>query len=492
MRGLTLLFIAAAFCLSASQVGAQTLIGEQQTVVKIVLEPIEGNISQTLKNDLQRNMLDILASSERIALYLHEELVQQVSWERNSGALKCELPDDCRTMLMQKYGITQSLRLSFTPRSDGWLVMRLIMKSAESQREFSESLPEEAAAASLIENMLADILGYKQVIAAGQGALRLATFPINSQVFVGERLFGYTPMHLRSIAGTRLEVRFVHEGLPELKQTLIFPDACAESLAFDLEKKRGEVLIDSEPVGAAVLLDGKEVGVAPMVLRDVAAGEHRLKFHLPPFEDTEVVVEVPPEDLVRVKHMFQAEVGHLEVIPTSTKNVEIYLDGGKVAEGIYKADLPAGVYEIAVVRPGYVTHTRKLRIQPGEHLKIDPELESGLSLKPGEESEKRPDYRPGIFTGVASVLALGFGIFLELEAQDHYANATNYVEVSSNYKNEREEGYRTRVGGGVLMGLGAAGTLASIALFVWAPEKDVVVAPTTDGESVSLVTRFRF
>ena len=93
---------------------------------------------------------------------------------------------------------------------------------------------------------------------------------------------------------------------------------------------------------------------------------------------------------------------------------------------------------------------------------------------------------------MASVLALSFGIFLELEAQDHYANASRYVEVSSNYKNERDEGFRTRIGGGVLMGLGAAGTLAGIALFVWPPEKDVVVAPATDGESVSLLTRFRF
>jgi len=371
-------------------------------------------------------------------------------------------------------------------------VMRLVMKSDKSERELLESLPEEAAAMSLIENMLADMLGSRPVLSAGQGALRVMSFPINAKVFVNERFLGYTPLHLRSISGTRLEARLSYDGLPDLKQNLVFPDNCAESISFDLEKKRGEVLIDSEPAGATVFLDGKEAGTAPVVLRDIIAGEHRLKFHLPPFEDTEVVVEVLPDDLVRVKHMFQAEAGHLEIVPTSTKNVEIYLDGGKVAEGMYKADLPAGVYEIAVVRPGYVTHTRKLRIQPGERLKLEPELEPGLSLKPGEKSEKKPDYRPGIFTGVASVLALGFGIFLELEAQDHYANASRYVEVSSNYKNERDEGFRTRVGGGVLMGLGAAGTLASIALFVWAPEKDVVVAPATDGESVSLLTRFRF
>lgn|GEM_PF-2588798 len=189
----------------------------------------------------------------------------------------------------------------------------------------------------------------------------------------------------------------------------------------------------------------------------------------------------------------------------------VYVKGIKIGETDETIALDPGSYDIEVKYEDKkpvkkhikISSKKEMRIRAefswalgrprtGEHLKIDPELEPGLPLKPDEKSEKRPDYLPGIFTGVASVLALGFGIFLELEAQDHYDNATNYVEVSSSYKKERDEGYRTRVGGGVLMGLGAAGTLASIALFIWVPEKDVVVAPATDGENVSLLTKFHF
>jgi hypothetical protein len=49
------------------------------------------------------------------------------------------------------------------------------------------------------------------------------------------------------------------------------------------QKKTGEVVIDSEPIGTLVSLDGDEKGIAPLTLADVPEGSHELSQYLPGF-----------------------------------------------------------------------------------------------------------------------------------------------------------------------------------------------------------------
>lgn len=54
----------------------------------------------------------------------------------------------------------------------------------------------------------------------------------------------------------------------------------------------GALNVDYEPVGAKVSLDGREVGISPMVLNDVLAGAHTVVVSAPEYESATLTATV--------------------------------------------------------------------------------------------------------------------------------------------------------------------------------------------------------
>lgn len=56
-----------------------------------------------------------------------------------------------------------------------------------------------------------------------------------------------------------------------------------EKISGKYEKRTGEVVVDSEPIGTLVSLDGDEKGIAPLTMTEVPEGSHELSQYLPGF-----------------------------------------------------------------------------------------------------------------------------------------------------------------------------------------------------------------
>ncbi len=113
--------------------------------------------------------------------------------------------------------------------------------------------------------------------AASMGALVVQSNPAGVPVFVDGVEHGKTPLRVTLKAGSHiLELR--GRGVPRSIPLTITPGAeVSQYLEFAEAPVSGQLAVQSEPVGAKVLVDGVERGVAPLTIRDLAPGDHQVE-----------------------------------------------------------------------------------------------------------------------------------------------------------------------------------------------------------------------
>jgi len=113
-------------------------------------------------------------------------------------------------------------------------------------------------------------------------------------VLVDGRDVGQTPVTIYDVGRGAHEVRVVRSGYTIAeRRVVITPSQPAQSLIVELARAgmsvpvpatpgtigrfSGALVVDSRPPGANVFVDGKLTGTTPMLLDDIAAGEHAVR-----------------------------------------------------------------------------------------------------------------------------------------------------------------------------------------------------------------------
>jgi TonB family protein len=159
----------------------------------------------------------------------------------------------------------------------------------------------------------------------------------------------------------------------------------------------------TEPPGAAVLLDGAEVGRSPLALPSVAPGSHTLRVSREGFAPAELsFVLQPGMTLAPFRFVLQPVTAALEV-RSDPAPASVLVDGKGVGETPLAGVLLApGLHEVRVERPGFLPWTRSVEAQPGEPVALEARLERGSArpeppparLKEGDLVELTPDVTP--------------------------------------------------------------------------------------------------
>ena len=100
------------------------------------------------------------------------------------------------------------------------------------------------------------------------------------------------------------------------------------SLNVALERMRGRIRLESEPPGAAVIFDGKAVGVTPLTLENLELGDHSYVLALDDYSETRGTVRLVDESEQAVKSTLE-EVAGL-TIKSTPNGATIAIDGKKL------------------------------------------------------------------------------------------------------------------------------------------------------------------
>ena len=125
------------------------------------------------------------------------------------------------------------------------------------------------------------------------GSLLVRSTPLGARVFVDGREYGRTPLTVGNLSRGAHSVRVVRDGyVTDESQVSVTAAQRAHSMTVRLSPEPVEapagavslpaapsaapLTVESRPAGATVFLDGRLVGTTPLVVPDVAVGEHAL------------------------------------------------------------------------------------------------------------------------------------------------------------------------------------------------------------------------
>jgi hypothetical protein len=111
------------------------------------------------------------------------------------------------------------------------------------------------------------------------GSLLVRSTPLGARVVVDGREYGRTPVTVGNLSRGVHKVRVIRDGyVPDDRQVTVTSAQRAQSMTVRLAPERVAPVAAAvnRPAAPSVFLDGQQVGTTPLVLPDVAAGEHAL------------------------------------------------------------------------------------------------------------------------------------------------------------------------------------------------------------------------
>jgi hypothetical protein len=224
---------------------------------------------------------------------------------------------------------------------------------------------------------------YRKPVAPILGTLSVQTNPPGVAVFVDGVAHGNTPARLSLNAGSHI-VELRGRGVPRVLPITVTAGAeASQYLELPETPSTGSLLVQSDPAGARVTVDGVDHGVAPLSVADLAPGEH------------EVMLQADGGTPVKQRVIIQAGVASSVLTPVSTAApapvsgwvsvkapvaIEIHENGRLI--GTTDSDrlmIGAGKHELQLTNEtlGYDV-TRTVTVPPGKVMPITIEMPQGV------------------------------------------------------------------------------------------------------------------
>lgn len=156
-----------------------------------------------------------------------------------------------------------------------------------------------------------DNLSHDTIQNNGPPVLRIETIPSGAEIIINGRPFGRTPYYGRDIASGDHVLELRLKNYESYSSELELKPGISEERKISLEKAKGSLVVKTIPVGAKIIIDGKQTGKStPQVFYGLEAGEHSVKVQMPKYypsttkitinggEQFELIKELKGGDLV--------------------------------------------------------------------------------------------------------------------------------------------------------------------------------------------------
>lgn len=207
--------------------------------------------------------------------------------------------------------------------------------------------------------------------AVGVGDLYIATTPPGAEIVLdGKGRKERSDVLLKGIPAGDHNVVVSKDYLGAAGTVTVVPGKVAR-LELSLEPKPGSLLVTTQPFGAQIILDGREIGTSP-VRTEVPAGRYRLEIRLRGYASVDRWMEVIPgrDNEVDVTLQPSGIVKFYRLDPEAT----IEIDNVQMQAANQEIALPPGEYRITISRPGYHPMSKHVGLRAGETVTLSANL----------------------------------------------------------------------------------------------------------------------
>lgn len=151
-------------------------------------------------------------------------------------------------------------------------------------------------------------------------AIHFISNPSGGTVYLGRTKLGETPITV-TISNAQHNFRCKLDGYEDDRKSLSVTQNA--TINFDLKKKTGSIFVTTKPSGAAVSLDGQQVGYSPLTIPDISHGSHQLSCELAGYQAFDNSISVPRD----VKFNINLGLSPKFSITSSPPGATILIDG---------------------------------------------------------------------------------------------------------------------------------------------------------------------
>lgn len=186
-----------------------------------------------------------------------------------------------------------------------------------------------------------------------RGQLELNSIPQGADVILNSKLKlkNQTPSNVRPAPGTYL-VKMTKKNYQPAWQYVEVKANKKTSLNLTLPPVRGSVLITSDPVGGKVMMNGKSLGLTPLVLTNLKPGEYSAQIeHInrAPRVVKWAVTDIRPQ---KVSASLESDIGRL-VLKTMPAGARVYINDKASGISPFRTELQEGRHKVKVAMSGF-------------------------------------------------------------------------------------------------------------------------------------------
>ncbi len=271
--------------------------------------------------------------------------------------------------------------------------------------------------------------------------LVVETKPPGASVLVGGKPMGKTPLRKSDLPPGQYEIKMELKGHRVITRKVKLENQKITKVSEGLTARQGTLQVTTAPAGAAVMLDGKNIGKTPLPPTATLEGEHTLKLVLDRYDTAERRVMVTEGGLRKVSVTLTPKLGTLQVA-SNPAGATITLDGKP--SGTTPATLSGvrlGKHNVLVSLTDHKPEHRAVEVKPGDSLAVSVDLgltDAAIARQDWEANrEASAIYMWSAFAG-AGLLAIGGSTLLAID-NARKADLHDTVDVYNRYHQRNDE-----------------------------------------------------
>jgi archaellum component FlaG (FlaF/FlaG flagellin family) len=218
---------------------------------------------------------------------------------------------------------------------------------------------------------------------SGKGSISIKSNPDRAEVFINSAPQGTTPIAIPGLQSGDYIVELRKEGYERTYNSVSLLVGQEVELDLQMNKETGLLLVESNPRGADVLIDGVSKGTTPLLLTDLPLGKYTLEFRsltqLPRTMEAELTGRTPV-------HVFAELISNTAQLTVSSEpeGAEVRINGILVGQApVTIEEVQAGESDVKISKRGYKPHVQHMLFEATKPYKINAQLEalpSGLTV----------------------------------------------------------------------------------------------------------------
>ena len=209
----------------------------------------------------------------------------------------------------------------------------------------------------------ADVKGKKKP--GSVGIVAIETKPLGAKVWLDADLVGRTPTTLYNVETGEHSITLELGGHQTLQVQVEVRDGEITKVDEVLLMRTGGILIETEPSGAQVFINGKIAGKTPFKAAGLIAGKHEIAIAMPGYSRFGSVVEIESNVTLKRKIVLKPATARL-LVSSEPSGAMIFVNGSGVGRTLQVVELDAGSHSLRVYQNGYEDENARVTLKPGE------------------------------------------------------------------------------------------------------------------------------